>query len=204
MFKIIACDCDREGTLDYNCHKETGQCVCRAGYTGVRCDMCADGYYGERMCTLCNCDVGTVREVCDKLDGTCLCAPNYAGERCNECAPGFYNFPSCLRTWISISIRFWIDFSFILTTWLACECDEEGSRGPSCTFYGNQQQCACKEGRSGPKCDQCAPGYYKYVDISSFKHQSIPFEFMIIRFLKLDKQYSHLIVLQYSINLINN
>lgn len=45
---------------------------------------------------------------------------------------------------------------------LACNCDEEGSRGQTCTYFGNQQQCVCKEGRSGPRCDQCAPGYYKY------------------------------------------
>lgn len=32
----------------------------------------------------------------------------------------------------------------------------------NCKYFGNQQQCDCKRGRSGPKCDRCAPGYYKY------------------------------------------
>jgi laminin alpha 3/5 len=52
---------------------------------------------GDKMCTECNCDVGTTEEICHKNNGTCICGPNFAGERCNECAPGFYNFPSCLR-----------------------------------------------------------------------------------------------------------
>ena len=32
----------------------------------------------------------------------------------------------------------------------------------TCSYFGNQPQCNCKEGRSGPKCDKCAPGFYKY------------------------------------------
>lgn len=97
LYFNIACDCDREGTLDLNCNKETGQCVCRPGYTGIRCDQCDNGYHGDRMCTMCNCDVGTTEEICHKSNGTCICGSNFAGERCNECAPGFYNFPNCLR-----------------------------------------------------------------------------------------------------------
>ena len=95
---------------------------------------------GDKMCTMCNCDVGTNSDICHKNNGTCICGENFAGERCNECAPGFYNFPSCLP----------------------CECDGDGSINPSCSYYGTQPQCNCKEGRSGPKCDMCAPGFYKY------------------------------------------
>ena len=43
---------------------------------------------------------------------------------------------------------------------LPCSCDEDGSTGQNCTSVGEVQQCYCNEGRGGPTCNQCAPGYY--------------------------------------------
>ncbi|NXL56178.1 LAMB3 protein, partial [Chordeiles acutipennis] len=49
------CDCDFQGTEDVGCDKTTGQCLCRPGITGSRCDQCQRGHcstYPE--CQLCH------------------------------------------------------------------------------------------------------------------------------------------------------
>jgi len=45
------CACG-EAAVDRHCDSVTGQCQCRTGVTGRRCDMCDDGYwnYGPRGC----------------------------------------------------------------------------------------------------------------------------------------------------------
>uniref|UniRef100_A0A0R3WYY5 Laminin EGF-like domain-containing protein n=1 Tax=Hydatigena taeniaeformis TaxID=6205 RepID=A0A0R3WYY5_HYDTA len=48
------CYCDPRGTLAMPgvkgglgiCNEETGQCPCKPGVTGLRCDRCRDGFYG--------------------------------------------------------------------------------------------------------------------------------------------------------------
>ncbi|KAG7468897.1 laminin subunit beta-4-like [Solea senegalensis] len=39
-----ACECNLEGTERPSCDPETGECLCRAGATGILCDECASGY----------------------------------------------------------------------------------------------------------------------------------------------------------------
>ncbi|NXH12513.1 LAMB3 protein, partial [Bucco capensis] len=38
------CDCDFQGTEAVGCDKSTGQCLCRAGVTGARCQQCQRGH----------------------------------------------------------------------------------------------------------------------------------------------------------------
>ncbi|XP_075766153.1 laminin subunit beta-3 isoform X2 [Pelodiscus sinensis] len=38
------CDCNFQGTDALGCDKTTGSCLCRAGFTGPRCDQCERGY----------------------------------------------------------------------------------------------------------------------------------------------------------------
>ncbi|XP_064894739.1 laminin subunit beta-3 isoform X4 [Columba livia] len=51
------CDCDFQGTEDMGCNKTTGQCLCRPGVTGPRCDQCQRGhcstYPGCELCHPC-------------------------------------------------------------------------------------------------------------------------------------------------------
>ncbi|RMC15554.1 hypothetical protein DUI87_07750 [Hirundo rustica rustica] len=95
------CDCDPFGSLSSVCVKDEhhsdsqhgtwpGQCQCREGYGGEKCDRCAFGYQGYPNCLRCNCSlVGSINE--DPCMEPCLCKENVEGENCDLCKPGFYN-----------------------------------------------------------------------------------------------------------------
>ena len=42
--RCTACNCDETGSEDLQCD-EDGQCLCKPGVTGQRCDRCEDNYY---------------------------------------------------------------------------------------------------------------------------------------------------------------
>ncbi|XP_066537073.1 laminin subunit alpha-3 [Hoplias malabaricus] len=66
------------------------QCLCKAGYTGERCERCAPGYYGDPemlggRCRLCNCNGNT----CSPKTGVCYNGQDPKDtdteEQCKEC-----------------------------------------------------------------------------------------------------------------------
>lgn len=74
----VGCDCDPVGSLSPFCEPEGGQCECREGVGGQRCDSCARGLYGLHhtgSCIPCLCSPdGTVPgTVCDPETGQCVC-----------------------------------------------------------------------------------------------------------------------------------
>ncbi|XP_010636969.1 laminin subunit alpha-1 isoform X1 [Fukomys damarensis] len=95
------CDCDQLGSLSSVCIKDDlqsnshnglwpGQCPCKEGYAGERCDRCQFGYRGFPSCVRCNCSpAGSVND--DPCAEPCLCKDNVEGEACDHCKPGFYN-----------------------------------------------------------------------------------------------------------------
>ena len=40
------CGCDPIGAFNSSCHDSIGQCHCKPGVSGTRCDVCLPGYYG--------------------------------------------------------------------------------------------------------------------------------------------------------------
>ncbi|KAM4704989.1 laminin subunit alpha-1 [Rhinophrynus dorsalis] len=95
------CDCDPFGSVSPVCVKDDnhakfqqgalpGQCQCKEGYTGTKCDQCAFGYKVYPNCVLCNCSlVGSVND--DPCAEQCICKENVEGENCDRCKVGFYN-----------------------------------------------------------------------------------------------------------------
>uniref|UniRef100_A0A8C0EI15 Laminin subunit alpha 3 n=1 Tax=Bubo bubo TaxID=30461 RepID=A0A8C0EI15_BUBBB len=72
------------------------QCLCKEGYTGVRCERCAPGYFGNPQkyggyCQKCNCNNNGQLASCDHLTGECFnnepkdVDPNEDCDPCDSC-----------------------------------------------------------------------------------------------------------------------
>ncbi|KAM3839038.1 laminin subunit alpha-1 [Vipera latastei] len=95
------CDCDLFGSFGFDCVKDSnhadsqkviqpGQCYCKEGYAGEKCDHCAFGYQGYPNCIRCNCSlIGSIND--DPCTKPCLCKENVEGQNCDSCKSGFYN-----------------------------------------------------------------------------------------------------------------
>ncbi|XP_007481387.2 laminin subunit beta-3 [Monodelphis domestica] len=156
------CDCNGHSET---CHFDPAVFAASQGVSGGVCDNCRDHTEGkncercqlhyfrnrrpgvpiQETCIPCECDPdGAVPGApCDPLIGQCVCKENVQGERCDLCKPGFTglthaNPQGCSRCDCSI-----------LGSRRDMPCDEETGR------------CLCLPNVVGPKCDQCAPHYWK-------------------------------------------
>lgn len=91
------CHCHPDGSLSLQCN-ENGQCHCKPGVAGMRCDQCDQDFWkfptsGEAGCKACNClPAGSRnnRPDCDTLAGNCQCKQNVEGRNCEKCKEGFF------------------------------------------------------------------------------------------------------------------
>ncbi|XP_044740905.1 agrin-like isoform X2 [Chrysoperla carnea] len=87
------CGCHRLGSYDDTCDPESGQCHCRPGVGGLKCDRCEPGYWGlpkisvgHHGCLPCGCSTfGSVRDDCEQMTGRCVCKPDIQGQKCTVC-----------------------------------------------------------------------------------------------------------------------
>ncbi|XP_068453811.1 agrin isoform X7 [Clinocottus analis] len=91
------CQCNVYGSYKGTCDPATGQCSCKPGVGGQKCDRCEPGFWNfrgivtENMsgCTPCNCDAtGSVRDDCEQMSGLCSCKTGAKGMKCNVCPDG--------------------------------------------------------------------------------------------------------------------
>lgn len=81
-----ACNCDLIGSVNNTCDQPTGQCQCRQGVIGLRCDNCLPYQYGFSLegCRPCDCDqIGSISLQCDPLG---QCPVNKMNKNHNEYA----------------------------------------------------------------------------------------------------------------------
>lgn len=85
------CDCDHIGSIGHSCESYSGQCMCREGFTGRKCNQCAVGYFNYPNCDRCNCNrdgslVSNHSEPigCDN-EGRCSCKALVTGTKCDQC-----------------------------------------------------------------------------------------------------------------------
>uniref|UniRef100_A0A3B3X6F7 Usher syndrome 2A (autosomal recessive, mild) n=1 Tax=Poecilia mexicana TaxID=48701 RepID=A0A3B3X6F7_9TELE len=152
------CDCDVAGTVegDTEC-PSGGQCECKPGVGGQRCDSCGRGLYGLRLegsCAPCNCSRdGTVPgSNCDPHTGQCVCKEHVEGHHCDSCRHGYHT----LEQRNSLGC-------------LPCVCDSHGTV-PEGVCDRRTGQCPCKEGVEGAHCTSCVQNYYnRSLDLESKK-----------------------------------
>ncbi|XP_053542529.1 agrin isoform X2 [Ictalurus punctatus] len=91
------CHCNQYGSYGGMCDPSTGQCSCKPGVGGLKCDRCEPGFWNFRGivtekasgCTPCNCDaVGSVRDDCEQMTGLCSCKTGVKGMKCDVCPDG--------------------------------------------------------------------------------------------------------------------
>uniref|UniRef100_A0A8C7Y7Y2 Agrin n=1 Tax=Oryzias sinensis TaxID=183150 RepID=A0A8C7Y7Y2_9TELE len=91
------CQCNLYGSYKGTCDPATGQCSCKPGVGGQKCDRCEPGFWNfrgivtENMsgCTPCSCDpVGSIRDDCEQMSGLCSCKTAVKGLKCNVCPDG--------------------------------------------------------------------------------------------------------------------
>uniref|UniRef100_A0A803TJZ0 Laminin subunit beta 2 n=1 Tax=Anolis carolinensis TaxID=28377 RepID=A0A803TJZ0_ANOCA len=144
-----ACQCSPEGSLSGFCDNFSGQCPCRPGAFGLRCNHCQPVHWGFPNCRPCQCNGRS--EECDPQTGSCLhCRGHTEGDRCQSCVSGYYGNP-------------------VLASGghcRPCPCPEAPGSGRHFAATCHQDSrsgsviCSCLAGYTGPRCDECAPGYY--------------------------------------------
>ncbi|GFV46517.1 laminin subunit alpha-1 [Trichonephila clavipes] len=70
-----------------------GDCICKEGFAGSKCDHCALGFKQYPICEPCPCSpAGTEGET--TCEGRCICKKNVEGAHCEYCKHGHYNMDS--------------------------------------------------------------------------------------------------------------
>ncbi|XP_038145818.1 agrin isoform X3 [Cyprinodon tularosa] len=91
------CQCNVHGSYKGTCDPTSGQCSCKPGAGGQKCDRCEPGFWNFRAivtegmsgCTPCSCDpTGSVRDDCEQMSGLCSCKTGVKGLKCNVCPDG--------------------------------------------------------------------------------------------------------------------
>ncbi|KAA8584390.1 hypothetical protein FQN60_008175 [Etheostoma spectabile] len=139
---------------------ETGQVVCTncpTRQTGIRCQICEDGYYGDplghsgatRPCVRCNCN-GNVDfnalGICDHITGRCLkCLRHTEGEHCQRCQRGFYG--DALNQTAGQKCK-------------PCSCNPGGTSGHVNECHPQTGNCQCLAQVTGRDCSYCEVGFF--------------------------------------------
>ncbi|XP_013375386.1 PREDICTED: usherin isoform X1 [Chinchilla lanigera] len=149
------CRCNLHGSVNKICNPVSGQCECKKGVKGLRCDTCREHFYGldATGCKACDCDAaGSVPgTVCDAETGQCLCKPSTGGRQCRDCVEGYFSRKH--------------NDSFLC---LPCNCEKSGTVNGSLLCDKATGQCPCRLGITGPLCNQCEPHSYN-VTTGSFQ-----------------------------------
>lgn len=136
------CECHLEGSAVTSCDVENGQCFCKPGVGGFKCDVCLPGYYGfsDKGCSKCQ-ECNVPGHICDPENGRCVCPPFTQGPHCQSCVPNSWNYQKSNGCSL-------------------CKCDSGGSAKTQCDFVTGR--CQCRKGFRGDRCDMCDFGYYGF------------------------------------------
>ncbi|KAM7367455.1 hypothetical protein PAMP_015355 [Pampus punctatissimus] len=91
----VGSPCSNHGKCDDG-RLGNGTCTCDAGFGGVACELCRDGFYGPN-CKACNCSGHGSCDVGRKGTGLCFCEAGWTGEHC-EMQQGIQVNCTCPKT----------------------------------------------------------------------------------------------------------
>lgn len=135
-------------------------CYCREGYSGARCDVCSENYFGNPetpggTCEKCECSNNvdpSRRGNCDLHSGKCLqCLYETTGDHCEYCRDGFHG-------------------NALVQDCRECDCDVLGTNSTikHCDRYTGQ--CPCLKNVEGIRCDQCIANHWKIASGEGCEH----------------------------------
>ncbi|XP_073999526.1 laminin subunit beta-1 isoform X2 [Rhodnius prolixus] len=137
-------------TCKFNQETRDVTCVCKPGYTGPRCDLCADNYFGNPeivggSCKKCDCSGNIDLSLpgnCDSSTGECLrCLNHTTGYACNQCEANYFGDP-------------------LVGDCKECNCDRLGTDqdgGPCDPVTG---RCPCLPNVQGVRCNECVADHW--------------------------------------------
>ncbi|RZB39837.1 laminin subunit beta-1 [Asbolus verrucosus] len=126
-------------------------CECQEGYSGSRCDVCSDNYFGNPeepggSCQACDCNekIDLLKPGnCDPHTGQCKqCLYETTGDHCEICRSGFFRYAEdrmCEE----------------------CVCHILGTNSSAGPCDPTSGQCVCLPNVTGLNCDQCIPNHWK-------------------------------------------
>ena len=91
-----SCECSTAGSENHICDPVSGECVCRDGYEGSRCDRCQSTHiYTGDECLACPCPRTEGRNFADQCSYieasvSCSCSEGFTGLQCEECDAGYF------------------------------------------------------------------------------------------------------------------
>ncbi|XP_076014828.1 laminin subunit gamma-3 isoform X2 [Genypterus blacodes] len=151
LSNCVPCNCRQHGS----CHPETGVCECSDFTTGMTCERCLDGYYGNALigtpgdCQPCPCPDGTsCTQIAETVQVVCTnCPTGQTGMRCQMCEDGYYGDP--------------LGQSGPVQPCMRCECNgnvDFNALGVCDHITGRCRK--CQGHTEGDHCESCRRGYY--------------------------------------------